>query len=290
MKKVIIISLLSFIAMNSIAQASGGQIKRKMPVKTMSRKKNDNTPQKQVSKMTPTQQSPTVTNSDLNKNEIINGIVKNMVFVKGGSFYMGGTREQGSDRNDNEMPAHEVTVSTYYINKYEVTIEEWNTIMDISWADHKNDHKPIGNITWNQCQEFIIRLNSLTGKRFRLPTEAEWEYAARGGNNSCNYKYSGSNNYNEVVSIGKSNVGSKKANELGLYDMSGSVWEWCQDRYGSYSSSSHKQHNPTGPTIGDARVIKGGGYVSPPEEFRVSKRFGLDPNKTSMTLGFRLAL
>jgi len=288
MNKILIIALLVFVPFSSMAQASGGQIKRKTPQKTMSKMKSPKTPQRK--KIAPTQQLQAVTNRERTKSEVINCIVNNMVYVEGGSFYMGGTIEQGSDRNENEMPAHEVTVSAYYIGKYEVTIEEWNSIMDISWTDHSNDHKPIRSITWNQCQVFINKLNSLTGKKFRLPTEAEWEFAARGGIHSRNYKYSGSNNYNDVVSTGKSDVGSKKANELGLYDMSGSVWEWCQDRYGSYSSSSHKQHNPTGPTIGDTRVIRGGGFFSLPEEFRVSQRIGYGPNEISSSLGFRLAL
>ena len=291
MKRFLFFTLLLLVPFFAMAQASGGQIKRNIPQKSVSKKKSTSTLQKQPSKKTPAQQSQVVINKERTESEIINDIINNMVFVEGGTFNIGGTREQGSDINDNERPVHPVSISSYYIAKYEVTIEEWNTVMGISWSDHSHDHNPKGFVSWNECQSFIYRLNSLTGKRFRLPTEAEWEYAARGGKNSRNYKYSGSNNYIEVACKGESDVGSKKANELGLYDMSGSVWEWCQDIYGNYSSNyGQTQTNPTGPSIGETKVIRGGGFISPPEEFRVSKRVGFEPDRISMSLGFRLAL
>ena len=158
----------------------------------------------------------------------------------------------------------------------------------------KGDNLPVEQVSWNDCQKFISKLNNITGKTFRLPTEAEWEYAARGGKKSRGYQYSGSNNLSDVAwYVGNSwskthAVGSKQANELGIYDMSGNVWEWCQDWYGKYSSSSHT--NPTGANSGSDRVFRGGGWDISARFCRSSYRYFITPDDHCNFLGLRLVL
>jgi formylglycine-generating enzyme required for sulfatase activity len=151
---------------------------------------------------------------------------------------------------------------------------------------------PVENVSWYDVQKFISRLNAATGKNYRLPTEAEWEYAARGGNRSQGYKYSGSDNIEEVAWFFAykyaQRVGTKKANELGIHDMSGNVWEWCQDWYDSYSDSS--QQNPTGASKGTERVNRGGCYSSYADDCRVAPRRSCSPDRSDPNLGFRLVL
>lgn len=232
--------------------------------------------------------------SKTDKDAIIKNLINNMVYVSGGTFTMGATSEQGSDAFDDEKPAHQVTVSSYSIGKYEVTQEEWEAVMGNNPSYFKGAKRPVENVSWNDCQDFIRKLNAMTGKKFRLPTEAEWEYAARGGNNSRKYKYAGSSTIGSVAwydvnSNSKThNVGSKAANELGLYDMSGNVWEWCQDWSGSYSSGS--QTNPTGPSSGSLRVYRGGSWGSYEGDCRVSGRYGRSPGFRNYGIGLRLAL
>ena len=214
-----------------------------------------------------------------------------MVFVKGGTFTMGATSEQGSDAYSDETPTHSVTLSDFYIGKYEVTQAQWRAVMGNNPSYFKGDNLPVECVSWNDIQKFIKKLNAQTGKNFRLPTEAEWEYAARGGNQSRGYKYSGSNDRNnawyEDNSSSKTHpVGQKQPNELGIYDMSGNVWEWCQDWYGSYSSSS--QTNPTGPSSGSSRVLRGGSWYRNAGGCRVSYRFYDSPGSSNFNRGFRL--
>ena len=217
-----------------------------------------------------------------------------MVYVKGGTFTMGATAEQGSDVNDIEKPTHSVTLSDFYIGKYEVTQAQWKAIMGTTPSYFKGDNLPVEQVSWNDIQEFIQKLNAQTGKRFRLPTEAEWEYAARGGNKSKGYKYSGSNNVDEVAWYGDNSsntihpVGQKSPNELGIYDMSGNVYEWCQDWWGIYSSSP--QTNPTGPSSGSYRVLRGGSWRYNARSCRVSYRDYDTPDSRNFNYGFRLAL
>jgi formylglycine-generating enzyme required for sulfatase activity len=216
-----------------------------------------------------------------------------MVFVRGGAFTMGATSEQGGDCDGDEKPAHQVTLSDFHIGKYEVTQAQWNVIMDSNPSHFKGDDLPVENVSWDEVQEFIRRLNTKTGKNYRLPTEAEWEYAARGGANSNNYKYSGSNNIGDVAWYKDNSesmthpVGTKQANELGLYDMSGNVREWCQDWWENYSSDS--QTNPSSPASGSFRVNRGGSWISDAGDTRVSGRSGDAPGFRSIILGFRLA-
>ncbi len=233
----------------------------------------------------------------------VNGVSFKMVRVVGGTFTMGATAEQGSDAYSNEKPAHQVTLSSYCIGQTEVTQELWVAVMGSNPSDFTgNLQRPVEQVSWYDCQTFIIKLNQLTGANFRLPTEAEWEYAARGGNRSQGYKYSGSNTIGNVawyydnaysVDSGSSNYGThpvatKAPNELGLYDMSGNVGEWCQDWYGSYSSGA--QTNPTGPTSGSNRVPRGGGWSAYAGGCRVSYRIFGSPSDTYPSRGLRLAL
>ena len=217
-----------------------------------------------------------------------------MVRVEGGTFTMGATAEQGRDAKDNEKPTHQVTLSTYYLGKYEVTQAEWQTVMGTNPSNFKGDNLPVENVTWFDCQEFIRKLNELTGKQFRLPTEAEWEYAARGGKRSYGVKYAGDNDIDNVAWYWDNSnktthpVGWKRANELGLYDMSGNVFEWCQDWKGDYSTAS--QTNPQGPATGDHRVLRGGSWLNVARDCRLSYRNFYGPDRRCSNFGLRLAL
>jgi len=208
-----------------------------------------------------------------------------MIFVQGGTFNM------GSNESDDEKPIHSVTVSDFYIGKYEVTWKEWNEIM--SDYHSTNDGMPRTNMSWGDCQEFIRKLNSKTGKKYRLPTEAEWEFAARGGNKSNGYKYSGSNDLGSVGWYGDNSsskthpVGTKQANELGIYDMTGNVWEWCSDWYGSYNSSS--KTNPQGASYGSMHVVRGGSFCDI-DYCGVSCRVREYPYMGCYLIGLRLAM
>ena len=208
---------------------------------------------------------------------------------------MGCTSEQGSDCEHWERPTFSATLSSYYIGKYEVTEGLWNAVMGES-SYYKGENYPVDWVSWNSVQEFITKLNSLTGKKYRLPTEAEWEFAARGGRSSKGYKYSGSNTVGNVAWYsGNSSgsirpVGTKAANELGIYDMSGNVAEWCSDWREYYTSTA--KTNPTGPSSGDYRVIRGGS-INPFElarDVRVSRRDWGRPDGGGVLPGFRLAL
>ena len=225
----------------------------------------------------------------------VNGVSFNMVRVEGGTFTMGATAEQGKDAYSWEKPAHQVTLSTYSIGETEVTQSLWQAVLGSNPSGFKGEQKPVEKVSWDDCQTFIQKLNQLTGRRFRLPTEAEWEYAARGGSKSRGYKYSGSNNIDDVAwytmttnDKGTRNVKTKQANELGLYDMSGNVWEWCQDWYGSYSSGA--QTNPTGALSGSRRVFRGGSCYDIAGDCRSSGRGHSTPANRAINLGLRLAL
>ena len=242
----------------------------------------------------------------------VNGVSFKMVAVEGGTFSMGATAEQGSDADSDELPTHQVTLSGYSIGETEVTQELWQAVMggNPSYFQVSTDsdygsslQRPVERVSWDACQTFITKLNELTGKTFRLPTEAEWEYAARGGNKSHGYKYAGSNTLDDVAwylstipsqtsgtaGYGTQPVATKAPNEMGLYDMSGNVEEWCQDWYDSYNSGA--QTNPTGPDSGSNRVIRGGGWDSYyASNCRVSRRGGGDTTYTSFSIGLRLAL
>ena len=223
-----------------------------------------------------------------------NGISIEMVKVEAGSFDMGATPEMQNPDED-EKPVHRVTLTNnYYIGKYEVTQALWKIVMGSNPSNSKGDNLPVENVSWNNCQKFISKLNKLTGKSFRLPTEAEWEFAARGGNKSRGYQYSGSNTLGDVAwyegnSGSKTHaVGTKQPNELGAFDMTGNVWEWCQDWHGRYSSSP--QTNPTGAVSGSCRVYRGGSLCYPAGYCRCSCRFDGTPDFRNGDLGLRLVL
>ena len=229
--------------------------------------------------------------SVVKKTYTVNGVSFNMVQVDGGTFTMGATSEQESPYND-EKPAHQVTLSSYMIGETEVTQELWQAVMGSNPSYFKGAKHPVEMVSWNDCQEFIKKLNQLTGGHFRLSTEAEWEFAARGGNRSAYTQYAGGRNLGSVAwyegNSGNTthDVATKSPNELGLYDMSGNVWEWCQDWYGSYSSSA--QTNPTGPSSGSYRVLRGGSWGSSARHCRVANRYST-PSYRGDDLGLRLA-
>ncbi len=208
---------------------------------------------------------------------------------------MGCTREQGRDCYDLEEPAHKVTLNDYYIGETEVTQAQWRAVMKNNPSYFKDcDECPVEQVSWNDVQDFISKLNSRSGgARYRLPTEAEWEYAARGGSLSKGYKYAGSNSLKKVAWYDDNSgdkthpVKGKKANELGIYDMSGNVWEWCSDWLGNYLSGN--QTNPTGPNTGDYLVLRGGGWLFSAGGCRVSLRDYGGPDNRVYDLGFRLA-
>ncbi|MBR5085870.1 MAG: formylglycine-generating enzyme family protein [Muribaculaceae bacterium] len=230
------------------------------------------------------------------KSFTVNGVSFTMIEVEGGTFTMGATPEQGNDADSDEKPTHSVTLSTYSIGLTEVTQELWEAVMGSNPSSFKGAKRPVEQVTWNYCQEFIHKLNEMTGENFRLPTEAEWEYAARGGNKSQGYKYSGSNEIGDVAwydgnsSRQTHDVATKQSNELGLYDMSGNVWEWCQDWYGENYYGSSPSSNPTGPASGSIRVDRGGSWGSGARGCRVSYRGGNYADYRSYGLGLRLAL
>ena len=223
-----------------------------------------------------------------------NGISIEMVKVEAGSFNMGATPEMEKPA-DREKPVHRVTLTNnYYIGKYEVTQALWQAVMGSNPSYFKGDDLPVERVSWKDCQEFISKLNNLTGRMFRLPTEAEWEYAARGGKKSRGYQYSGSRKISDVAWYNRNSgckthpVGTKQANELGIYDMSGNVSEWCLDWYGSYLSSS--QTNPTGADSGSYRVSRGGSWFGDARICRSSYRDHTSPDFPFLSRGLRLAL
>ena len=240
----------------------------------------------------------------------VNGVTFTMVRVEGGTFMMGATAEQTGVFNG-ETPAHQVTLSDYYIGQTEVTQALWEAVMgetstgdDPLWTYEEGlgANYPAYYISYDDVLSFISKLNNLisklnnlTGRTFRMPTEAEWEYAARGGNKSKGYLYSGGNTLDNVGWYEDNSdetthpVAQKSANELGLYDMSGNVYEWCSDWYGDYSSSS--QTNPTGPSTGSIRVLRGGSLCSSYATYcRVAYRGNNSPSYRSPYNGVRLAL
>ena len=217
-----------------------------------------------------------------------------MMYIDGGSFDMGATPEQVSESYDYEKPVHKVTLSSYRIGATEVPQWLWVAIMGNNPSHFKGDNLPVERVSWNDCRDFISILNSLTGKNFNLPTEAQWEYAARGGSQSRGYKYSGGDNLDAVAmydgnSGGKTHpVATKHPNELGLYDMSGNVWEWCRDWYVDYDKSS--QTDPIGQSSDGNRVCRGGSYSISARSCRIASRGLTSPGDHCDYLGFRLAL
>jgi formylglycine-generating enzyme required for sulfatase activity len=215
-----------------------------------------------------------------------------MVFVEGGTFTMGCTAEQGDECWGEEKPAHQVTLSSFCIGKYQVTQAEWVAVMGNNPSYFKGERRPVVCVSWDDVQVFLERLNAQTGMKYRLPTEAEWEYAARGGKYSKGFKFSGSDDLGNVAWFEQNSdsstheVGLKQPNELDLYDMSGNVFEWCSDWYGDYSSDF--QTNPEGPMLGTFRVLRGGSRYSYAGYCRVSYRNYYTLDNRDDGIGFRL--
>ena len=329
MKKILIFMLMACMPISVVAQAAGGQITRKQTTTTQpnnTNKKTQNAQSRlaqqrraaqlqaererkeqleqeraereriakaQAERERQEQEAREQAAKEAERTRILQNLINNMVYVEGGTFKMGATSEQKSEAYLDEIPAHKVILSSFSIGRYEVTQEEWQAVMGSNPSYFKGSRKPVENVSWDDCQEFIRKLNTMTGKQFRLPTEAEWEFASRGGIKSQGYKYSGSNNLNSVAWYDDNSgntthdVGQKSPNELGIYDMSGNVWEWCSDWYGNYSSSS--QTNPTGDYSGPFRVYRGGSWNDDARLCRVSFRGRSTPGYRSIILGFRLA-
>jgi len=231
-----------------------------------------------------------------------------MILVEGGTFHMG-----SSDGEDDEKPVHEVIVDSFWIGKYEVTQKEWQSVMGTNPSKFKGENNPVERVSWHDAVKFCNQLSlkdglepvyrfsgeiiecDFTKNGYRLPTEAEWEYAARGGQKSLGYKYAGSNNAGSVAwyydnSGGKTHrVGTKQPNELGLYDMSGNVWEWCWDWYGEGYYLHSLMKNPRGPSSGPRRVLRGGGWGNYAEYVRSAFRGCNTPSYSGGDLGFRLS-
>ena len=225
----------------------------------------------------------------------VKGVTFRMNYIEGGTFVMGASMEQLPYAQQDEYPAHKTTVDCFYLGDTEVTQELWTAVMGKNPSKFKGEQWSVEYVTYNDCIDFIKKLNCLTGKKFRLPTEAEWEYAARGGNKSHNYIYSGGNNATDVawlwidgIEDAHNIVKTKKPNELGLYDMSGSVWEWCESPYEEYTDRNH--NIITRFARQRFRVIRGGAYNGSPQYSRVSNRNLFVVWRHDDTLGFRLAL
>jgi hypothetical protein len=214
-----------------------------------------------------------------------------MVWIEGGSFMMGS--KEGAD---DEKPVHEVNLKGFYMGKYEVTQAQWQKVMGNNPSKFSGCPKcPVEWVSWEEIQVFIKKLNTQTGKSYRLPTEAEWEYAAKGGNKNSLFKYAGSDNIDEVAWYhGNANdkthpIGTKKANALGLYDMTGNVWEWCSDWYDENYYQYSKKNNPTGGLTGDYRVLGGGSFSLIAHNCRPTYRGYSKPYGRDDSIGFRLA-
>ena len=220
----------------------------------------------------------------------VNGVSFKMIKVEAGTFEMG-------DDEDDDCPTHEVTLTRdYYIGETPVTQALWEAVMGNNPSQFQGRNRPVENVSWNDCMEFVKKLKRLTNQDFRFPTEAEWEFAARGGNSSEGYEFAGSDDlddvgwYNDNSDDETHPVKRKSANELGIYDMSGNVWEWCWDWYDSDYYDESPERNPTGAASGSSRVGRGGSWSIDAGGCRVALRFRVRPGTRYYDLGFRLAL
>ena len=216
----------------------------------------------------------------------VKGVTFRMNFVEGGTFTMGAL--PNDTLADADEVRHLAKVKSFYMGETEVTQELWEAVVGKNRSKHKGAQLPVEYVTYHMCKDFIVKLNQLTGLKFRLPSEAEWEYAAKGGKKSKGYLYAGSNTVDEVAHTLSNHkehvylpVAQFKPNELGLYDMSGNVWEWCSDWY---------RKAPTGKPSSNFHVIRGGGYDCNPRYCRSTNRFMYDQRRRRDLVGFRLAL
>ena len=224
--------------------------------------------------------------------DTIFGVPLEMVYVEGGTFTMGGI--PGRDGNKiygDEKPAHVVSLSSYYISRYPVSQALWEAVMGDNPSEFQDAAGPVSNVSWNETLEFCIKLSLVTRQPYNIPTEAQWEYAARGGNQSRGSLYSGSTFLDLVACFYKSrpcSVGQYKPNELGIYDMSGGVWEWCRDWFGVYSTDT--VFNPRGPEFGLHKVLRGGSWGTVAVGCRNSFRSGVEMDVRDSGIGFRVVL
>ena len=224
----------------------------------------------------------------------VNGVSFNMVHVQGGNFKMGATPEQAELSDDNESPVHNVTLTSFMIGQTEVTQELWTAVMRENPSIRPGEQMPVDNISWDDCQAFILKLNQMTGQQFHLPTEAQWEYAAKGGHKHSTTIFSGADlsstvGWCDLNSEGKTHiVGTKAPNTLGIYDMTGNIQEWCEDWYGIYEDTA--QTNPSGATSGAFRILRGGSWGQDSRFCRVTYRSRDTPNHRGAFYGMRLAL
>lgn len=223
---------------------------------------------------------------------VIDTIMNDMVTVPGGMFTMGCTPSEDPDCYRDESPVRQITLNDFMICRIEVTQALWKAVTGGNPAEFDGEDLPVENVSWNDCQKFISRLNEQTGRSFRLPTEAEWEYAARGGQLSQGYRYAGSNDvglvawYTDNSDHQTHTVATRQPNELGLYDMSGNVMEWCSDIYGIYNADD--TDNPQGATDGENRVFRGGSWPMVAMSCRTRGRLALTPDYKANQLGLRL--
>ncbi|MGL5319155.1 MAG: formylglycine-generating enzyme family protein [Bacteroidales bacterium] len=224
---------------------------------------------------------------------VIDQLLDDMIFIEGGTFQMGYKSGEYYDVDMSQFPIHQVTLDSFFAGKTLVTQAQWEAVMGSNPSFFTgNPNHPVEQVSWEDCQEFISKLNALTGLRFALPTESQWEFAAFGGNRSEGYHFAGSNDMNEVgwhwwISGGTTHpVASKKPNELGLYDMSGNVMEWCADWFGRYPS--RKVKNPVGIQNGRSRIIRGGSYKHAAWYARNPQRNYWYVNGRGSFVGFRL--
>lgn len=225
--------------------------------------------------------------------ENINGVNFKMIAINGGTFLMG-----SNDGEDDEKPVHSVTVSDFYIGENPVTQEQWVAVMGYNHSNIKGDDLPVEGVSWDEIQDFLAKLNAKTGKAYRLPTEAEWEYAGSGGENN-HTKWAGTNTesslgnfawYYDNSNLTTHTVGTKQPNQLGLYDMSGNVWEWCNDWYGADYFANSSQNNPKGASTGTHRVLRGGCLLDSASDCLSNTRFKGTPDDDVYFFGFRFAL
>lgn len=225
----------------------------------------------------------------------VNGVRFKMIYVEGGSFMMGAADDDSEALND-EKPRHKVMLDSYYIAETQVTQALWEAVMGSNPSRFEGANRPVECVSWYDCQEFLKKLDALTGMQFRLPTEAQWEYAARGGKCSKGYKYAGGNNLDSIAWWdGNSNhethdVKQKQPNELGLYDMTGNVWEWCNDWFDDSYYANSLEHNPQGPGLGYNRVVRGGSWGFDARCCCLPYRVSESPDYRYHVIGLRLAL
>jgi formylglycine-generating enzyme required for sulfatase activity len=239
-----------------------------------------------------TNDQPSTNNYQSTTTNDIEQLDKEMILVEGSEFFMG---SNAADRFQDEKPAHPVQLTDFWMSKFEVTQKQWQAVIkEFPRGFNANNfcaNCPMTQVSWNEAQDFIKSLNMKTGKKYRLPTEAEWEYAAKGGKNSVGYDYSGGNELAGVSQYGTTKdttVGSKIPNELGIFDMSGNVYEWCSDFYDEHYYTNSPNKNPTGAETGNMHIIRGGAWSSEPEDCQVTVRAREQPNAKDNKIGFRL--